>query len=118
LEPYSLNNLVYYHDFIFKVYFKATDPFSERWQSAWIITAFWDVLALVLLVVICYLWAPSQSSQRYAYSGEAADDDDEEAQSLTKGDGEVGMVKIDKDRNVGVSNAFSLEDEAEEDKRE
>jgi len=28
------------------------------------------------------------------------------------------MVKIDKDRNVGVSNAFSLEDEAEEDKRE
>jgi len=71
-----------------------------------------------LLVVICYLWAPSQSSQRYAYSGEAADDDDEEAQSLTKGDGEVGMVKIDKDRSVGVSNAFSLEGEAEEDKRE
>lgn len=102
----------------YEVYFKATDPFSERWQSAWIITAFWDVLALVLLVVICYLWAPSQSSQRYAYSGEAADDDDEEAQSLTKGDGEVGMVKIDKDRSVGVSNAFSLEDEAEEDKRE
>lgn len=55
---------------------------------------------------------------RYAYSGEAADDDDEEAQSLTKGDGEVGMVKMDRDRNVGVSNAFSLEDEAEEDKRE
>ncbi|ONM26871.1 Lung seven transmembrane receptor family protein [Zea mays] len=100
------------------VYFKATDPFSERWQSAWIITAFWDVLAFVLLLVICYLWAPSQSSQRYAYSGEAADDDDEESQSLTKGDGEVGMVKIDKDRNAGVSSAFGLEDEAEEDKRE
>lgn len=55
---------------------------------------------------------------RYAYSGEAADNDDEESQSLTKGDGEVGMVKIDKDRNAGVSSAFSLEDEAEEDKRE
>ncbi|GJN04665.1 hypothetical protein PR202_ga22230 [Eleusine coracana subsp. coracana] len=103
----------------YEVYFKATDPFSERWQSAWIITAFWDVLAFVLLVVICYLWAPSQSSQRYAYSGEVADDDDEESQSLTKGtDGEVGMVKIDKDRNAGVSHAFSLEDETEEDKRE
>ncbi|CAD6253654.1 unnamed protein product [Miscanthus lutarioriparius] len=102
----------------YEVYFKATDPFSERWQSAWIITAFWDVLAFVLLLVICYLWAPSQSSQRYAYSGEAADDDDEESQSLTKGDGEVGMVKIDKDRTAGVSGAFSLEDEAEEDKRE
>ncbi|BAF28426.1 uncharacterized protein [Oryza sativa Japonica Group] len=103
----------------YEVYFKATDPFSERWQSAWIITAFWDVLAFVLLLVICYLWAPSQSSQRYAYSGEAADDDDEESQSLTKGtDGDVGMVKVDKDRSGGVSSAFSLEDEAEEDKRE
>ncbi|PIA27214.1 hypothetical protein AQUCO_08200021v1 [Aquilegia coerulea] len=48
----------------YEVYFKATDPFSERWQSAWIITAFWDVLAFLLLCVICYLWAPSQSSQR------------------------------------------------------
>ena len=28
------------------------------------------------------------------------------------------MVKIDKDRTAGVSGAFSLEDEAEEDKRE
>jgi hypothetical protein len=47
-----------------QLYFKATDPFSERWQSAWIITAFWDILAFALLCVICYLWAPSQSSQR------------------------------------------------------
>jgi hypothetical protein len=57
---------------------------------------------------------------RYAYSGDAADDDDEESQSLTKGtDSEVGMVQIDKeDRNAGVSHAFILEDETEEDKRE
>lgn len=47
-----------------QVYFKATDPFNEKWQSAWIITAFWDILAFALLCVICYLWAPSQSSQR------------------------------------------------------
>lgn len=51
--------------FLLQVYFKATDPFNERWQSAWIITAFWDVLAFALLCVICYLWAPSQNSQRY-----------------------------------------------------
>ncbi|WVY94810.1 hypothetical protein V8G54_033898 [Vigna mungo] len=48
----------------YEVYFKATDPFNERWQSAWVITAFWDVIAFALLCVICYLWAPSQSSQR------------------------------------------------------
>ena len=38
--------------YISQVYFKATDPFSERWQSTWIITAFWDVMALGLLCVI------------------------------------------------------------------
>ncbi|KAJ3675618.1 hypothetical protein LUZ60_004660 [Juncus effusus] len=99
----------------YEVYFKATDPFSERWQSAWIITAFWHILAFLLLCVICYLWAPSQSSQRYAYSGEAVDEEDEEAQSLAKGnqDGEIGMVKIEKDQN-----SFTLDDEVEEDKRE
>ncbi|VFQ76321.1 unnamed protein product [Cuscuta campestris] len=48
----------------YEVYFKATDPFNEKWQSAWIITAFWDILAFALLCVICFLWAPSQSSQR------------------------------------------------------
>ncbi|XP_009403989.2 uncharacterized protein LOC103987419 [Musa acuminata AAA Group] len=104
----------------YEVYFKATDPFSERWQSAWIITAFWDILSLVLLCVMCYLWAPSQSSQRYAYSGEAGDDD-EEAQSLTKGtsDGNIGLVKLDKkERTADHADAFSLEDEAEEDKLE
>lgn len=46
------------------MYFKATDPFNEKWHSAWIITAFWDILAFALLCVICYLWAPSQNSQR------------------------------------------------------
>lgn len=51
--------------FPLQVYFKATDPFNERWQGAWMINAFWDILAYVLLCVICYLWAPSQSSQRY-----------------------------------------------------
>ncbi|KAI3851765.1 hypothetical protein MKX03_006438 [Papaver bracteatum] len=80
----------------YEVYFKATDPFSEQWQSAWIVTAFWDVLAFALLCVICYLWGPSQSSQRYAYSEEVGDEyDDEESQSLTKGatEGDLSLVK-------------------------
>ncbi|RVW30543.1 Transmembrane protein 87B [Vitis vinifera] len=92
------------------VYFKATDPFNERWQSAWIITAFWDILAFGLLCVICYLWAPSQSSQRYAYSDEKGEEfDDEETQSLTRGkpEGDISLAKQD-----------NLEDEEEEDKRE
>ncbi|OVA14805.1 Transmembrane receptor [Macleaya cordata] len=105
----------------YEVYFKATDPFNERWQSAWIITAFWDLLAFGLLCVICYLWAPSQSSQRYAYSDEVGEDyEDEEAQSLTRGatEGDLSLVKHEK--NVGNKGGFDLDDEddTEEDKRE
>ncbi|XP_011005188.1 PREDICTED: transmembrane protein 87B-like [Populus euphratica] len=103
-----------------QLYFKATDPFSERWQSAWIITAFWDILAFALLCVICYLWAPSQSSQRYAYSEELGEEfDQEEAQSLTreKPDGDISLVEK-KDKSAGGTLVFDEDGEAEEDKRE
>lgn len=49
-----------------QTYFKVTDQLNERWQSDWILAAFWHVLAFVLLGSICVLWAPSQSSTRYA----------------------------------------------------
>ncbi|KAK8941868.1 hypothetical protein KSP40_PGU016470 [Platanthera guangdongensis] len=106
----------------YEVYFKATDPFSERWQSAWIITVFWDILAFALLCVICYLWGPSQSSQRYAYAGEA-DADDEEAQSLTKGgnEGNIGLSKLERnERNFDEvdDSIYGIEGGVEEDKRE
>ncbi|CAL8997979.1 unnamed protein product [Prunus brigantina] len=102
---------------VYEVYFKATDPFNEKWQSAWIITAFWDILAFALLCVICYLWAPSQSSQRYAYSEEVGEEsDDEESQSLTRGkpEGDIGLVKQE---NSGSTEDLD-EDDSEEDKRE
>ncbi|XP_058760967.1 uncharacterized protein LOC131634326 [Vicia villosa] len=105
----------------YEVYFKATDPFNERWQTAWIITAFWDVLAFALLCVICYLWAPSQSSQRYAYSEEVGEEsDDEEALSLTKGkqegQGEISLVRQEKNARNDASS--DEDDESDEDKRE
>ena len=52
----------------YDLYFKETDSFSERWQSAWIISAFWHVLSFSLLCVICALWAPSHNTTRYSYS--------------------------------------------------
>ncbi|CAN6466828.1 unnamed protein product [Victoria cruziana] len=105
----------------YEVYFKATDPFSERWQSAWIITAFWDVLAFVVLCVICYLWAPSQNSKRYAYSDEAGEEaDDEETISLTKvvTEGDISLAKHDTDKHSSHADGFSHDDDMEEDKRE
>ncbi|KAK6945590.1 Transmembrane protein GPR107/GPR108-like, partial [Dillenia turbinata] len=95
----------------YEVYFKATNPFNERWQSAWIITAFWDILNFSVLCVMCYLWTPSQNSQRYAYSDEMKEEfeDEEEAQSLTRGisEGNVSLVKQEKkDRDSGGTAVF------------
>ncbi|PWA35799.1 lung seven transmembrane receptor family protein [Artemisia annua] len=107
-----------------QVYFKATDPFNEKWQSAWIITAFWDILAFALLCVICYLWAPSQTSQRYAYSEERGEDSDgEESEALYSGtsNGDIGLVKQERrEKNGQNEDDLNLDEDngAEEGKRE
>lgn len=113
----------------YELYFKATDPLGERWQSYWVIPAFWYVLAFVLLLVICVLWAPSQNSTRYAYSEEVGEDfDEEEAVGLTATstaskptvvEVEKGGAKPDaKERKPINTDVFSLDDELEEDKRD
>ncbi|GLJ46593.1 hypothetical protein SUGI_0981840 [Cryptomeria japonica] len=105
----------------YELYFKATDPFSEHWQSAWVISAFWHLLSFGLLCVLCILWAPSQNSMRYAYSEEAGEDfDEEEALALTTA---VSVVDADikqdkKERKAVNTDVFSLDDDTEEDKRE
>lgn len=110
----------------YELYFKATDPFGERWQSFWIIPAFWYVLAFILLTVICVLWAPSQNSTRYAYSEEVGEDFDE-AVGLTGTttasqptvEVEKGGAKPDaKERKPIKTDMFSLDEELEEDKRD
>ncbi|KAJ9684044.1 hypothetical protein PVL29_016506 [Vitis rotundifolia] len=50
----------------YELYFNASDPLSELWRRAWIIPAFWTLLAYIILVVICILWAPSHNPTRYA----------------------------------------------------
>ncbi|KAI8008630.1 hypothetical protein LOK49_LG07G01701 [Camellia lanceoleosa] len=47
-----------------QLYFNASDPLTELWRIAWIIPAFWTLLAFSLLVVICVLWAPSSNPTR------------------------------------------------------
>ncbi|KAJ6819280.1 transmembrane protein 87A [Iris pallida] len=67
----------------YELYFKSTDTFNERWQSAWIIPAFWQVLSFSLLCVICVLWAPSQNSMRYSYSDDGSEDFDRDETTLS-----------------------------------
>ncbi|KAK4267172.1 hypothetical protein QN277_023990 [Acacia crassicarpa] len=67
----------------YELYFKSNDVYNELWQNAWIIPAFWQVLSFSLLCVICALWAPSQTSLRYAYTDDASDVFDKDDTSLT-----------------------------------
>ncbi|XP_042514704.1 transmembrane protein 87B [Macadamia integrifolia] len=93
----------------YELYFNASDPLSELWRKAWIIPAFWILLAYILLVVICILWAPSHNPTRYAYSEETGDGFDEEGISLVS-----SGVKTAGD----VDHVFGLGEDLEEDKRE
>ncbi|CAA7029780.1 unnamed protein product [Microthlaspi erraticum] len=96
----------------FELYFNATDPLSELWKMAWIIPAFWNLLAYGLLVVICLLWAPSNNPTRYSYLAETGDDFEEEGISLT-GSGNKSTNDIERNELM-----YGLADDVEEDKRE
>ncbi|XP_010531880.1 PREDICTED: transmembrane protein 87A-like [Tarenaya hassleriana] len=67
----------------YEIYFKSKDVYNEHWQNAWIIPGFWQLLSFSLLTIICVLWAPSQNSTRYAYSGEANGEFEKDDYSLT-----------------------------------
>ncbi|KAI3837726.1 hypothetical protein MKX03_008333 [Papaver bracteatum] len=96
----------------YELYFNATDPLSELWRRAWIIPAFWSVLAYLLLLVICVLWSPSQNPTRYAYSEETGDDLEEEGISLT-GSADIAVKTERKEHVFGIGG-----EDLEEDKRE
>ncbi|TYH88408.1 hypothetical protein ES332_D01G186700v1 [Gossypium tomentosum] len=93
-----------------------------EWQNAWIIPAFWQILSFSLLCVICVLWAPSQNSTRYAYSGEANEDFDKDDTNLTLIKPSPTHSKdfrtAPETRTVQGSNGASSNGDLEEDKTE
>ncbi|KAG2635252.1 hypothetical protein PVAP13_2NG339900 [Panicum virgatum] len=106
-----------------QIYFKSTDVFNERWQYAWIIPAFWHVLSFSLLCVICYLWAPSQNSMRFAYDASEFFDRKDNlslirpAPSASKNGWSLSSTPDDKaTKNVNTETSFDGDDE--ENKRE
>ena len=52
----------------YEMWFKSTDMIDEKWESVWMLSAFWNVLSFGLLAVMCFLWKPSGASSQYAYS--------------------------------------------------
>jgi len=52
---------------------------NENWRMRWTIDALWELIYFVIFVSIAVLWAPSNNAQRYAYSIELTQlEDDEE----------------------------------------
>lgn len=51
----------------FEMYFKVTDSFNEAWQSDWVTGAFWHVLNLTIMIGICFLWRPTDTSVQYGW---------------------------------------------------
>ncbi|CAD5162964.1 unnamed protein product [Musa acuminata subsp. malaccensis] len=105
----------------YELYFNATDPLSELWQRAWIVSAFWNVLSYVLLGIICILWAPSHNPTGFAYSEDTNDDFDDEGVSLT-GSGARGigdnLSKLERKERKNMDHVFGIGNDIEEDKRE
>ncbi|KAJ4791664.1 Transmembrane protein 87A [Rhynchospora pubera] len=62
----------------YEIYFRLTDVYNEKWQTAWVIPALWQVISFSVLCVICSLWAPSQNSTRFTYSEDGIEDFDYE----------------------------------------
>ncbi len=78
------------------VFFDTSRGANGTWQYRWSVDALWEVTYYAVFVAMVTLWAPSKNSQRYAYSIELSQlDDDEEyngssshGESPIKGDGE------------------------------
>ncbi|KAG6526644.1 transmembrane protein 87B-like [Zingiber officinale] len=104
----------------YELYFNATDPLSELWQRAWIISAFWSVLSYLLLIVICILWAPSQNPTRYAYSEDTNDDFEDDGPLSGSGARGIGdtVTKLERKERKNIDHVFGLAVDREEDKRE
>ena len=52
----------------YETWFRATDALNEKWESDWVVGAFWHLLSFLLLAAICVLWAPSDAATQFAYS--------------------------------------------------
>jgi hypothetical protein len=51
---------------------------NPHWRMRWTVDALWELIYFVIFVSIAVLWAPSRNAQRYAYSVELTQMEDEE----------------------------------------
>jgi uncharacterized membrane protein len=60
---------------------------NKYWRHKWTVDALWEVIYFIIFVAIAVLWAPSNNSQRYAYSIELTQlEDDSEWNAASNAD--------------------------------
>ena len=83
-----------------------------NWKEKWTIDAFWELTYFAVFVAICVLWAPSKNSQRYAYSIELSQlDEDYEWQNQQEKVAEAVAAAEDGDTLVDSEYGGKLHDE-------
>jgi hypothetical protein len=50
---------------------------NKYWRHKWTVDALWELIYFVIFIAIATLWAPSNNSQRYAYSIELSQLEDD-----------------------------------------
>eukprot|EP00164_Ancoracysta_twista_P004253 GFYU01005731.1.p1 GENE.GFYU01005731.1~~GFYU01005731.1.p1 ORF type:complete len:515 (+),score=109.61 GFYU01005731.1:170-1714(+) len=99
-----------------QMYIMVTHNVEANWHKLWVFEAYWDVLYFGILVAIMILWRPSQNSQRYAYSEELPQADDEPAVPMST----IGGMAIRSGGGEGSSgrkaaNAFEIGSDEDDD---
>lgn len=69
---------------IWSIYDRFGRPPKEEydWENAWLQESFWQILFLVILSSIMFLWRPTVNNSRYAYAPLDTDLDDDEDYSI------------------------------------
>jgi hypothetical protein len=109
---------------IYEVMLEASSGSGEdgAWKSRWTTNALFELMYFVVFVAICYLWAPSKNSQRYAaYDAiemTSLNDDEEWKQSQQRmeeedeaGSGELGVNGSKDSANNGRNEYLDMDAE-------
>ena len=85
---------------IYVICFNLFNPANKFWHLKWTIDAYWEFTYFFILCVIAVLWAPSVNSQRYAYSIELSQMDNDEEGDGFDIDSEYGMKLLEGEENL------------------
>jgi len=86
------------------------DGGSSNWRDKWTIDALWELIYFVVFIAVAVLWAPSRNSQRYAYSIELSQLEDDEEWNAVAG-AELPATANDDDKELDGEYGGRLQDE-------